>query len=252
MKAILHLTLLINSQSFASNQFSLSIVDVGVKEAIEADVTILRYLSWLVETVPGMTNLALSECVEEFSSLMMLQLDMKVEADNLDKFRLNFRSHSSSDIDPVLESSSYQSLMRYFLPMSISEFIIGPNNSLRRITFPEPLRPHVSPDILVESYEAGDQISDILDKMENKKLRRDIATAGLDAILKMVFEDNFIHAGESSVLLLSIEFISYLFQQSHLVILVLLHICCNAITPGMIRAYFRFASWQRSISRISC
>lgn len=192
-----HLTILTYSRFFQHDLFSVFAVDEGVKEAIEADVTILRYLSWLVEIVPGMTNLALSECVEEFSSLMMLQLDMKIEADNLDKFRQNFRTRSSSTTDSDSESS-YQSMMRNFLPMSISEFILGPNNSLRRIAFPEPLRPFVSPDILVESYEAGDQISDILDKMENKKLRRDIATAGLDAILKMVFEDNFIHAGESN------------------------------------------------------
>lgn len=38
-------------------------------------------------------------------------------------------------------------------------------------------------------------MTDNKSETDNRRLRRDIATAGLDAILKMVFEDNFIHAG---------------------------------------------------------
>ena len=176
--------------------FSLSL-SLGVKAAIVADVTILRFLSWLVETVPGTENFSLVDCVEEFSSLMMLQLDMKLEADNLDRFRHNFKlsketqtqtqtQPATSLFDSVLESISS------IVQKSVSVIAVPKG----KVTFPQPVWPYVTTSVLVETYEPGRQISDILDELTNKKLRREIATAGLDAILKMVFEDNFIHAGK--------------------------------------------------------
>lgn len=162
----------------------------GVRAAIEADVAILRYLGWLVEIFPGAENLSLSDCVEEFSKLMMLQLDMKLEADNLERFRENFRCVATESGNSTIDS---ENIMRYL------QRIFGGNKDTMRsqkVTFPQPFRPLVTTNILVESYEPGRSISETTADMNDVQLRKEIATAGLDAILKMVFEDNFIHAGE--------------------------------------------------------
>jgi aarF domain-containing kinase len=163
-------------------------------------VKILRCLSSLIELIPGTKYFSLSDCVEEFSNLMLLQLDMTLEADNLDKLRRNFLISSVKPERPqgVHENTLLEFLTRSFSPSSsLASGFIERLRSSRRVTFPEPKRPFVSTNILVESYEKGRPISEILDKMSNKTLRRDIATAGLDAVLKMVFIDNFIHAGKS-------------------------------------------------------
>lgn len=171
-------------------------LNLGVKASIEADVAILRFISWLVELIPGTeSSFSLSDCVEEFSSLMMLQLDMKLEAENLERFRRNF--HLSDDSSA---SNQIPSITSFFAALSSSD-VIRPFKG--KVTFPHPVRPYVSDSVLVETFESGRQISGILDKMVNKKLRREIATAGLDAILQMVFKDNFIHAGNSPVRILS-------------------------------------------------
>ena len=170
--------------------------NLGVKASIEADVAILRFISWLIELIPGTENsFSLSDCVEEFSSLMMRQLDMKLEAENLERFRRNF--HLSDDSSASNQISSITSFFSAFTSWEITGLSKG------KVTFPYPVRPYVSDSVLVETFESGRQISGILDEMVNKKLRREIATAGLDAILQMVFKDNFIHAGNSPVRILS-------------------------------------------------
>lgn len=154
-----------------------------MREAIQADVTILHFLGWLVEKIPGMENFSLAEIVEEFSILMMQQLDMNLEAKNLEKFRSNFNIH---DGNPPISDSIFDKLKSSVSTKVIKRF---------KVTFPEPIRPFVTQNVLVESYEKGTQISDILSDITNQKMRKDIAIQGLDAVLKMVFEDNFIHAG---------------------------------------------------------
>ena len=118
---------------------------------------------------------------------MLLQLDMKLEAENLERFRRNFHL-----VDESAALNQPSSIISSFAAL----FLRSATGSKRgKITFPHPVRPYVSDNVLVETFESGKQLSDILDKLTNKRLRRDIAGAGLDAILQMVFEDNFIHAG---------------------------------------------------------
>jgi predicted unusual protein kinase regulating ubiquinone biosynthesis (AarF/ABC1/UbiB family) len=185
---------------------AIKIVHPGVRESIEADIKLLKFLSWLIESiVPGARDsFALSDCTEEFASLMTSQLDLNIEANNLDMFRAHF-------------SSPHQWRKA-------------------RVTFPQPVRPYVSRDVLIETFEAGRLISDLLqeeaivtladvaainvtaesakritrdaaadppgervgianDAALHKELRKELATEVLNTLLKMVFEDNFVHAG---------------------------------------------------------
>ncbi|CAH2276560.1 Hypothetical predicted protein [Pelobates cultripes] len=62
------------------------------------------------------------------------------------------------------------------------------------IKFPSPLRPLVTRNILVETYEEGESLSVYLQDGEPSLLKKRIAEMGVDMLLKMVFLDNFVHA----------------------------------------------------------
>jgi len=132
--------------------------------------------------------LALPEAAEQFSSFMEQQLDMRTEAHNLARFALNFSDSIGS----------------------------------AKLTFPAPFAGLVSRDVLVETFVAGQPLSAMfaLDRAEAEAAaslggrrvagttgapeaeaanlevaaRKALARRGLQAFLKMVLVDNFVHA----------------------------------------------------------
>ena len=141
----------VNNKSVA-----IKIIHPDIKEEIEADIRIMKFVTSLIDMIPGLQNLSLSESVEEFQQIMTAQLDLTKEAQNLLLFRSNF-------------------------------------NQTKGVTFPEPIYPYISPTALVETYEQGTLVSDMLD-YSDPFTKKKLAILGLDAILKMTFLDNFIHA----------------------------------------------------------
>ena len=89
---------------------------------------------------------------------MNIQLDLRNEADNLTKFQQNFKNASS-------------------------------------VKFPTPIKELCSKQILVETFENGVPIGNILKDLESIPLqrRKDIAAKGVDMFLKMIFNHNFVH-----------------------------------------------------------
>ncbi|KAK8731904.1 hypothetical protein OTU49_007320, partial [Cherax quadricarinatus] len=64
------------------------------------------------------------------------------------------------------------------------------------IRFPRPLRPYVTKKVLVETYEDGQPMIDIIRSTEtetSEELKKRLAEIGVDALLKMVFVDNLVH-----------------------------------------------------------
>lgn len=153
---------------------AIKVINPNVKLSIETDLEILRIFCNALEIFPRMRMFSLSESVEEFSKLMIMQLDLRNEAKNLVTLRENFRKKGSL-LDGLLR-------------------LIGGKESIESCTFPEPVYPYVSSNVLVESFEEGTLMSDIL-RMKDKDVNKKLGQIGLHAILKMVFEDNFIHAG---------------------------------------------------------
>ena len=98
---------------------AIKVLHPGVREFVTVDMELLRGVGWLLDHVPKLHWLNPSGMLTEFAQLLLMQLDLTIEAHNLDKFRRNF----------------------------------DPNTSA--ITFPEPMRPFVSTDVLVESYVEG-------------------------------------------------------------------------------------------------
>lgn len=79
----------------------------------------------VLEAIPYIRWLSLSGSVEEFAGIMQQQLDLSIEAHNLERFSQNFAES-------------------------------------REVSFPRPVRPFVSPDVLVETFEEGTPIGDLI------------------------------------------------------------------------------------------
>ena len=86
---------------------------------IEMDLAIMRFVAQCINWLPTMEWLSLPEEVDQFSQLMRKQVDMRVEAKNLQRFRDNFRQSP-------------------------------------KVLFPKPLYPLVTEEMLVEEYFEGE------------------------------------------------------------------------------------------------
>ncbi|KAG9337321.1 hypothetical protein JZ751_028889 [Albula glossodonta] len=116
----------------------------------------IKAASRLMDSLPGLKWLSLPEIVDEFEKLMTRQIDLRYEAQNIERFRENFR-----DVDYVM--------------------------------FPTPLRPFITRNILVETFEESEPISSFLSPDVPAEVKQRIARMGVDTLLKMVFVDNFVH-----------------------------------------------------------
>ncbi|KAH8045560.1 kinase [Aureococcus anophagefferens] len=119
-----------------------------IQEKVSADMRILAYFArWLGG----------KELVGAFGALMRDQMDLRIEARNLERFTANFGKER--DVDVV---------------------------------FPVPVL--VRPDVLVETYVEGRPINTFTTDATDAATKRRIADAGCQLVLKMVFTHNFIHA----------------------------------------------------------
>ncbi|XP_014872869.1 uncharacterized aarF domain-containing protein kinase 2 isoform X1 [Poecilia latipinna] len=135
---------------------AIKVVHPGVRRQVEIDLLLMKAGSWLLHCMPGLKWLSLCEVVEEFEKLMTKQIDLRFEARNIERFQENFR-----DVD--------------------------------NIKFPTPLRPFVTRNILVETFEESEPISNYLSSEIPQEVKQRIARMGVDTLLKMVFVDNFVH-----------------------------------------------------------
>ncbi|KAK5601095.1 hypothetical protein CRENBAI_004131 [Crenichthys baileyi] len=135
---------------------AIKVVHPGVRRQVEIDLLLMKAGSWLLHCVPGLKWLSMCEVVEEFEKLMTKQIDLRFEARNIERFQENFR-----DVD--------------------------------NIKFPTPLRPFVTRNILVETFEESEPISNYLSSEIPQEVKQRIARMGVDTLLKMVFVDNFVH-----------------------------------------------------------
>lgn len=152
---------------------AIKIIYPHVKESILVDIEIMRAVSSFLEYwIPGMRQISLLDSVEEFATLLVNQVDMRIEGDNLHRFRKNFN-------DTERKTMLNNLLLRQRMTSDVH--------------FPEPIREYTNEDILVEEFAPGVLIRDYI-KVCTTAEKKQIAAIGLDAIFKMVFLDNFIHA----------------------------------------------------------
>ncbi|XP_028304027.1 uncharacterized aarF domain-containing protein kinase 2 isoform X2 [Gouania willdenowi] len=136
---------------------AVKVVHPGIRRQVEIDLLLMKAGCWLLQCLPGLKWLSMFEIVEEFEKLMTKQIDLRYEARNMERFRENF-------------------------------------SNIEYVKFPTPLRPYVTRNILVETFEESEPISKYLSADVSKEVKQKIARMGVDTLLKMVFVDNFVHS----------------------------------------------------------
>lgn len=151
---------LVVTEHLNSNEYvAIKVLHPNVEIKINRDLKIMNFFANFINIIPTMEWLSLPDEVEQFAILMRLQLDLRIEALNLAKFRENFKSRLD-------------------------------------IHFPKPYLNFTTRDVLVEEYIHAIPMSKLLSLADNygKNLSKEVSDKGLDAFLKMLILDNFVHA----------------------------------------------------------
>jgi aarF domain-containing kinase len=137
----------------------IKVMHPDVMKTLVTDVLCLSWGAFLIEKVISRTFYSgVRQSVEEFSALLLTQLDFVREAENLNQFRYNFRTSSTT-------------------------------------VFPRPYLSITKPEILVESYEVGQPLSSLKDEQTKVGgMHESLATVAVSAFLQMLFRDNLVHA----------------------------------------------------------
>ena len=130
----------------------------GVEEAISRDFALmLATVDYLQFYFPNTDLTTIEESVYQFRGPLFEQTDLELEAQHLCTFRENFRGN-------------------------------------RRISFPKPLYPYCTSEVLVESFEPGKSIQEYVDIRRGIPFRKTIPVQGLNVLMQMMLKDNLIHA----------------------------------------------------------
>ncbi|PQK17422.1 hypothetical protein BB8028_0007g06170 [Beauveria bassiana] len=150
-------TVLLSSPSrVPSTYVAIKVLHPHVERTVRRDLRIMGFFASMLNAIPTMEWLSLPGEVEQFGEMMKLQLDLRIEAANLATFRQNFKDRSTA-------------------------------------WFPYPYTDFTTRNVLIEEFAQGIPLADF---MENGGgvFQHDIADEGLDAFLRMLLLDNFVHA----------------------------------------------------------
>jgi len=125
-----------------------------VLEICTFDLAVMRKVAHLLGKLPSLSSMSPESTVEQFGRAIYAQLDFRVEARNNHRFRENFRNEPD-------------------------------------VVFPEVFEEYSSERILCMTHIQG---SKILDAHKSSSDPKRIARLGLRALMKMIFEDGFVHA----------------------------------------------------------
>ncbi|KAI9291455.1 ABC1-domain-containing protein [Neoconidiobolus thromboides FSU 785] len=136
---------------------AIKVLHPNIDKLIRRDLLIMDFGAKLISIIPHFQWLSLREEVATFGLMMQDQLDLRKEAENLLRFRDNFKDRYS-------------------------------------IKFPRPLVLWTSKKVLVELFEFAVPMSYFLQAKKATPFDLNISAIGLDAFLHMLIFDNFIHA----------------------------------------------------------
>ncbi|KAI9202366.1 ABC1 family-domain-containing protein [Polychytrium aggregatum] len=147
----------------ALRECAVKVLHPGVHSRIELDLWMASIAAELIDRIPGLDVLSAPSEMRMFNSMMLDQLDLRVEAQNLARFQNNFGTDRPPQVgEPVL-------------------------------SFPRPVLGLCSRQVLVESFHHGILMKDLLD-VGPTVYDSTLANLGVQTFLKMVFRDNFTHA----------------------------------------------------------
>ncbi|KAF9926604.1 hypothetical protein FBU30_003822 [Linnemannia zychae] len=137
-------------------EVAIKVLHPKVARTVERDLAIMKFFAKIINCIPTMRWIALPDQVAMFGEMMQEQLDLRIEARNLETFRHNFRD-------------------RY------------------TVTFPRALTQFATREMLIEEFVSALPLKTILQKGAGPFALK-IADIGLDGFLRMLIFDNFVHA----------------------------------------------------------
>ena len=143
----------------AGSDVAIKVSHPHILHKVCVDFYILNKITKLMEAVPyiNLDYLSMRDSVEQFRDIMLPQLDLRVEARNLSRFRRDFAD------DP-------------------------------RVKFPQPVMDLTTDKVLVEAFVHGEPILNYCDEgRKPTKDREHLAKLGFETVMKMVFLYDFIH-----------------------------------------------------------
>lgn len=139
-----------------SSYVAIKVLHPNVERTVRRDLRIMGFFASVLNVIPSIEWLSLPDEVAQFGEMMKLQLDLRIEAANLTIFRKNFKDRSTA-------------------------------------SFPYPYTEFSTRSVLIEEFAQGIPLSDFMEK-GGGVFQHDIADEGLDAFLRMLLIDNFVHA----------------------------------------------------------
>lgn len=139
-----------------STHVAIKVLHPGVRRTIYRDLRIMRFFATLMNAIPTIEWLSLPDEVDKFSEMMKLQLDLRIECTNLEIFQRNFEQRST-------------------------------------VTFPAPYQEYTTRKVLIEEFAHGLPLPWFLEH-GGGPYSNELADMGLDAFLRMLLIDNFVHA----------------------------------------------------------
>ncbi|MBE3050193.1 hypothetical protein IMZ48_48390, partial [Candidatus Bathyarchaeota archaeon] len=139
-----------------SQSVAVKVLHPKVERTVRRDLRIMSFFAKVLNVVPSIEWLSLPDEVAQFGDMMKLQLDLRIEAANLARFRKNFKDRTTA-------------------------------------WFPYPYPELTTRNVLVEEFASGMPLSAFLD-FGGGVFQTAVSDEGLDAFLRMVLLDNFIHS----------------------------------------------------------
>ena len=139
-----------------STYVAIKVLHPNVERTVRRDLKIMGFFAAVLNAIPTIEWLSLPGEVAQFGEMMKLQLDLRIEAANLETFRQNFKDRSTA-------------------------------------WFPYPYTEFTTRNVLVEEFAQGIPLADFIEN-GGGVFQHDIADEGLDAFLRMLLLDNFVHA----------------------------------------------------------
>ncbi|GAM91506.1 hypothetical protein ANO11243_095580 [Dothideomycetidae sp. 11243] len=156
MRKNIDTTLKSTPQRTPSTYVAIKVLHPKIERIVRRDLKIMSFFAYLINAIPTMEWLSFPDEVTQFGEMMRLQLDLRIEAANLSRFRKNFADRTTA-------------------------------------WFPFPYTQYTTRQVLVEEFAHGIPMEHFLQN-GGGPYQKEIADEGLDAFLHMLLIDNFIHA----------------------------------------------------------
>ena len=136
-------------QGVPSSYVAIKVLHPKVDRIVHRDLRIMHFFASLLNLVPTLEWLSLPDEVSKFSEMMRLQMDLRIEANNLGRFRSNFGDRTT-------------------------------------VTFPMPYSNYTTREVLIEEFAHGIPLSSFLESGAGP-FQKEMAGMGLDAFLVCIF-----------------------------------------------------------------